>query len=107
MQLKDDQDLVHSMRVPPRLASVQFTLHGQVKSLSENKSVDLQAAQTYAVNQIEKSFATEDLHLRLDDQGYWLDVSGQIRRTEGQSAGAGDVQTSGFPRPGRGHLAFG
>ena len=68
VKLKDDQDFVHAMRVPPRLASLQFTVHGQVKSLSENKPVDLQVTQTYTMNQIDKSFATEDLHLRLDDQ---------------------------------------
>ena len=77
VQLKDDQDLVHAMRVPPRMASVRITLYAQARSLSENKLVDLQASQTYVVNQIEKSFATEDLHLRLDARSYGLEVRGK------------------------------
>ncbi len=77
LSLQDDQDVVHALRVPPRLSSIQFVLRAQVKSLSENKLIDVQASQSYTINQIEKSFATEDLHLRLDDQGYSLDVLGK------------------------------
>ncbi len=75
--LKNDQDFVHAMRVPPRLASLQFTLQCQVKSRSENKLLDRQVSQAYSINQIDKSFATEDLHLRLDAESYWLDVLGK------------------------------
>ena len=59
------------------MASVRITLYAQVKSLSENRLVDLQASQTYVVNQIEKTFATEDLHLRLDARSYGLEVRGK------------------------------
>ena len=77
LQLSDGKDFVHELRVPPRLASIRLTLAGQVKSLSLNKPIDLQASETYTVNQIEKTQAIEDLHLRLHDQGYWLEARGK------------------------------
>lgn len=77
LTLSDDQDLVHSFRVPPRLASITLTLRGQVKSLSTNRPIDVQAAQTFALNEIEKTPAIEDLHFSRSGTDYVVDVFGR------------------------------
>src|SRR5205807_6177628 len=45
-KLFEDRESVHEFRVPARLASLTIALQGQVKSLSQNKKLDLAAAET-------------------------------------------------------------
>jgi hypothetical protein len=77
LKLSEDQDVVHTFRVPPRLASITLALRGQVTSLSANQLIDLQAAQTFAINEIDKTMAIEDLHFSRSGQEYYVDVLGR------------------------------
>src|SRR5439155_15224195 len=45
-RLFEDREAIHDFRVPARLASLTVTLQARVKSLSQNKTLDLAAAET-------------------------------------------------------------
>jgi hypothetical protein len=62
-KLFEDRESVHEFRVPPRLATLNVSLSAKVKSLSQNKSVDLSAAEVFALNGVDKTDKIEDLHL--------------------------------------------
>jgi hypothetical protein len=90
-KLFEDRESVHEFRVPPRLAALNIVLSAKVKSLSQNKSIDLAAADTFALNGIDKTDKIEDLHLARFGPDHWLELLGK----------------SGEPRPDRPvHLAL-
>ena len=62
-KLFEDRESVHEVRVPPRLASISIALSAKVKALSTQQTVDLSAAQSFALNGIDKTDKIEDLHL--------------------------------------------
>lgn len=63
LALAMDRELTQEFRTPPRLASLQVTLRGQVKSLLTSQLLELSASQSFAVNSIDATERTEDLHL--------------------------------------------
>ncbi|MFN6050402.1 MAG: hypothetical protein ACK47R_06205, partial [Planctomycetia bacterium] len=76
-KLFEDREATHEFRVPNRLASIQFTLSAKVKNLSQSKSVDLQASETFNLNQIERTDRLEDMHLARFGNDYVLEVFGR------------------------------
>ena len=76
-KLFEDREATHEFRVPNRLASIQFTLSAKVKNLSQAKSVDLQASETFNLNQIERTDRLEDMHLARFGNDYVLEVFGR------------------------------
>ncbi len=72
-----DQDLTATFRVPPRLASIHFTLRAKIEQPTTGKKIDLSAGQSFQLNGIDKTSYTHDLHLvRLPD-GWAIDVLGK------------------------------
>jgi hypothetical protein len=82
--LPEDREPTHRFRVPPDLAEVTFELRARVRSVTEQRDIDLAAEMRYEVNGWERTHATEGLHLGRAAAGYTLDLLGK----------------SGEPRPG-------
>ncbi len=77
LTLHDDLDLVHNLRVPPRLSELTIVVKGQVKSLSENKTINVQAAETFYINDIERTRLIDQVKLVSTDSGYVLELFGK------------------------------
>jgi hypothetical protein len=76
-KLFEDRESIHEFRVPSRLASLQVTLQAKVKSLSLNKSLDLAASETFALNEIERTEKIEDLHLAKFGDDFVIEMLGR------------------------------
>jgi hypothetical protein len=76
-RLFEDRESIHEFRVPSRLSSLTITLRAKVKSLSLNKKVDLEASETFSVNEIDRTDKTEDLHLARFGTDHVLELLGR------------------------------
>ena len=76
-ELHEGEETVHEFRVPQRLQTIQFLLTARVKSLSQGKPVDLVVAESFDVNQIERTEKTADVFLAWIDGNYVLDLLGK------------------------------
>ncbi len=76
-ELYDEQESVHAFRVPPRLASLSFTLTAKVQSFSENKKIDLAAGDSIEMNGIDREASTSDLHFTRSGSAYFLELLGK------------------------------
>jgi hypothetical protein len=76
-KLFEDREAIHDFRVPARLASLNVILQAKVKSLSQNKTLDLAASETFALNEIERTEKTEDLHLAKFGTDYLIELLGR------------------------------
>ena len=76
-ELSDLKESVHAFRTPQRLASLTFTLTAKVKSLTQNKDVDLQASESITLNGIDKSAHTRDIHFTRFADDYFLELLGK------------------------------
>ncbi len=77
LKLADDRELVHEIRVPERLASLQVSLRGTVRDLA-GKEVALTAPpQFFAVNGIDFTAATGSVLLLRTTEGYVLEMRGK------------------------------
>ena len=71
------QDLVHEIRIPKRLATLQMTLSGQVEDL-RGKKVNLRGArQTFSFNSIDKTAETSIPMLLRTTSGYIVELRGK------------------------------
>ena len=77
LQLSDDAETVVEFTVPDRLASLNFVLAGEVKSLATGQPAKLSAAGSVAVNGISVTEQTSDLHLTPTESGYVLEERGR------------------------------
>ncbi|MBL8825025.1 MAG: hypothetical protein JNJ77_20725 [Planctomycetia bacterium] len=76
-KLFEDRESNYEFRVPPRLQSLQVQLSAEVKNLSTSARVNLSAAQSFALNSIELTDKTEDLHLAKFGKNYVIEVLGK------------------------------
>jgi hypothetical protein len=76
-ELHSDQESTYDFQVPPRLASISFSLQAKVKNFSQDKEIDLAANQSFTLNQIDSTEKVEDLHFSKIDRRYVIDVLGK------------------------------
>src|SRR5207247_459986 len=76
-KLFEDRESVHEFRVPARLASLNIVLQGKVKSLTQNKSIDLAASDVFSLNSMATIDKIDDLHLAKFGSDYVIEVLGQ------------------------------
>ena len=76
-ELQADKESEHRFAVPPRLATLAFRLEAKVEQVSTGKKLTLAAAGSRAVNAVDKSEATFDLHLSRMDGHAVLEVLGK------------------------------
>jgi len=77
LEFEEDRETVVPFQVPEDLVSLTFTLRARVESLSSGKKIDVSDERTYALNGIESSEQTVDLHLARTEDGYVLNVLGK------------------------------
>jgi len=98
-KLFEDRETTHEFLVPARVASIQFSLHAQVKSLSQGKPVDLVASETFALNEIERTEKIEDLHLARFGQRYVLELLGRTGESKAHRAVQVSLKHRDFQQP--------
>ncbi len=72
-----DRETVYEFQVPQRLANIRFTLKAKIQNLSQNKKIDLSADQTFAINDIDRTEKTADLHFARVGGDYVVDLLGK------------------------------
>jgi len=78
LQLADEREFVHELRVPPRTTSLTVTLRGKIHSLSANVDVELAAAtQQFSFNGIDATDEVVSPLLERTANGYVLEVRGK------------------------------
>lgn len=76
--LFEDRESTHEFQVPARLASIAFTLSAKVKVLSTGgQKVDLSTANSFTLNEIDRTDKIEDLHLLKSADGYVVELRGK------------------------------
>ena len=76
-KLHEDRETTYEFQVPQRLASIRFVLLARVKNQSQNKKQDLAIEQTFALNEIDRTDKTEDLHFARMGEVYAVDLLGK------------------------------
>ncbi len=73
----ENQESVHTLQVPPRLAQLQLTLSAKVESLSESKEIALSSSETFRLNQIDATQHIEALHFLEADGQHYVELLGK------------------------------
>ena len=81
-KLFEDRESIHEVRVPPRLSKLEVVLSAKVKNLSAGKTVDLVAAQAFAVSEFARTDKIEDLHLAKFGSDYVVELLGRTGEPE-------------------------
>ncbi|MCA9198366.1 MAG: hypothetical protein KDA87_12540 [Planctomycetales bacterium] len=76
-KLFSDRESTHEFAVPRRLSQLQVQLLGTIKRLSDNQEITIQQNAAFALNGIEKTDKTADVHLVRTRTGYQLNVLGK------------------------------
>lgn len=76
-KLHNYNETVHEFVVPDRLSLIAFNLTAKIKSLSQDKKINLDSGAQFSLNQIDKTEKTEDLHVLRDRDRYMLDLLGR------------------------------
>ena len=76
-ELHEDRESTHTIQVPARLKELHISLAAEVEQLSTGKRVNVSITKTFAINQIDQSPRTEDVHLLKSGDEYLLEVLGR------------------------------
>lgn len=76
-KLFEDRETTHEFRIPPRLAQLKVMLQAKVKHLSQGKTIDLAAQETFTLNGVDKQKKTETLHLSQWGSQFVLELRGR------------------------------
>ncbi|MBC8353133.1 MAG: hypothetical protein H8E66_14145 [Planctomycetes bacterium] len=76
-KLFEDRESIYEFQVPPRLSQLTFTLQAKIQSLSQSKKIDLQAADTYQLNEIDKSEKVACLYFAKINDVYVVESRGK------------------------------
>ena len=76
-ELFEDRESIYEFQVPPRLSQLTFTLQAKIQSLSQSKKIDLHAAETYQLNDIDKSEKVADLYFAKINDSYVIESRGK------------------------------
>ncbi|HNV68727.1 MAG TPA: hypothetical protein PKO06_03450, partial [Candidatus Ozemobacteraceae bacterium] len=97
-ELQNATETLIPFKVPEKLSHISFTLRGKVQNLSQNKKIDLEVSQGYTLNGIEKTDKIDDLHLRLVDGRYLLELRGKTGETKPDRVVTVEVKHRDFVR---------
>ncbi|MGE0758242.1 MAG: hypothetical protein AB7O38_14535, partial [Pirellulaceae bacterium] len=99
LPVAEDRETTYEFQVPPRLASIRFTLRAKVRNLSQNKDVELAAEQGFDVNGIDATGKVEDLQLARFAGEYVLELLGKSGEAKGDRAVQVSVKHRDFRKP--------
>lgn len=77
LDLEDGDELVHQFLVPQRLASIRFTLSGQVANQNRDRMDAVESSELVQCNGIQQSLQIADFFVRQTPAGYRLLVLGR------------------------------
>lgn len=95
----EDRESTYEFRVPADLAEVRLALRAKVRSVSEQRDIELVAEAQYDINGQDRSPAAEALYLRRSEAGYVLDVLGKSGEPRAGVALELILQHRDFTRP--------
>ncbi len=98
-KLYNDRESVHEFRTPAALRSVTVTLRAKVRSMSENKKIDLAVQTAAAVNGIDASEKTEYVYFRKTPDGYRVELLGRSGEARADRAVHLVLKHRDFTRP--------
>jgi hypothetical protein len=98
-KLFEDRESIHDFRVPSRLASLNVTLQAKVKSLSQNRTLDLASSDMFTMNEIERTDKTEDLHLAKFGGDYVIELLGRTGEQKADRAVQLSLKHRDFRQP--------
>ena len=76
-ELFEDRESIYEFQVPPRLAQLTFVLQAKIQSLSQSKKIDLQVADSYQLNEIDKTEKVADLYFAKMNDTYVVESRGK------------------------------
>ncbi len=76
VQLTDDKEFSYPLTIPPRLRSLKVTISGKVRSISENRDLDVASSETFEINQIRTTNQFAQTFLTHNGKGYVLEHVG-------------------------------
>ncbi len=76
-ELFEDRESTYEFTTPKRLRQISFTLKTKIQNLSQNKKIDLVAGQAFALNAVDATEKTEDLHFGKSGNNYFIDALGK------------------------------
>lgn len=77
LTLAGEAEAVHRFTVPDALRSLDFEVRGKVRSVTEQREVELSARSSISVNELDLTAEVADLHLSKTAAGYVLHVLGK------------------------------
>lgn len=77
IELDQAKETTVEFRVPPRLASLQFELSGEIPGLSDHRTRKLSVGETIELAGIRKTNQTVDAFLTRDDENYVIETRGR------------------------------
>lgn len=75
--LHSDKDSIWEIQVPARLRSLEISLVARVRSLSQNKKLDLSTSRTFRFNNVDSTELIAVPHLARASDGYRIEVLGR------------------------------
>ncbi len=98
-EVHEDRESIHGFRVPADLTEVRLALRARIRSVSEQRDIELVAEAHYEVNGQDRSLAAEGLYLRRTEAGYVLEMLGKSGEPRAGVALELTLQHRDFTRP--------
>ncbi|QEL15260.1 transcription antitermination NusB family protein [Limnoglobus roseus] len=98
-KLFEDRESTYDLRVPGRTTMIVVQLTARVKNLSTAKTVDLSAAYTFALNEIDRTDKVEDLHLAKFGGDYAIELLGRTGEAKPDRAVSLSLKHKDFREP--------
>lgn len=77
LELREDAETIREFAVPENTLSLTAILNAKVRNISRNRKDDLVCAASFALNEIDRTPAVQDLHVGRTSAGYFVDLRGK------------------------------
>ena len=77
IELHENAETIQTVAVPDNAAALTVTLKAKVQNISRNAKEDLASSSTFALNEIDRSPAVQDLHVGRTAAGYFVELRGK------------------------------
>ena len=98
-KLFDDKESVYEFQTPDNIVQIGFSLRARVKSLTQQKKLDLVASRSFGLNRIDLSEKIEALHLNHTSDGYFLQLLGKTGEAKADRPVALNFKHDEFKEP--------
>ena len=75
--LRENAETLHEFSVPENVSTLTVTLKAKVQNISRNLKEDLVSSASFALNEIDRTAAVQDLHAGRTAAGYVVDLRGK------------------------------